>query len=128
MSLTRRKKGKAKSQNVQLIVPEKSTCIKKQQINYREYKGQTVTVFVNSGGAAGNGFTGVLLLQTDSYLKLLILPSAPPECSLGNACSGKRVNFLFCTLCPYNKTIGTIAEIPVEAVTAFVHNSISSNV
>ncbi|AEY66901.1 hypothetical protein [Clostridium sp. BNL1100] len=124
MSLTQRKRSKAKSEKVQIIVPEKSPCIKKQHINYREYEGQTVTVFVNSGGAAGNGFTGVLLLQTDAYLKLLILPSAPPECSLGNSCSGKRVNFLFCTICPYNQTIGTIAEIPLEAVTAFVHNSI----
>ncbi|EPR12918.1 hypothetical protein [Ruminiclostridium papyrosolvens] len=124
MSLIRRKKSKGKSENVQIIVPEKSPCIKKQHINYGEYEGQTVTVFVNSGGAAGNGFTGVLLLQTDSYLKLLILPSAPPQCSLGNACCGKDVNLLFCTLCPYNRTLGSVAEIPLEAVTAFVHNSI----
>ncbi len=124
MSLTRRKKSKAKSESAKIIVHEKSPCINKQHINYREYEGETVTVFVNSGGAAGKGFTGVLLLQTDSYLKLLILPSAPPECTLGNTCSGRKVNFLFCTLCPYNKTIGTIAEIPCEAVTAFVHNII----
>lgn len=124
MSLIPRKKRKGKSDNVQIIVPEKSTYIKKQHINYSEYEGQTVTVFVNSGGAAGNGFTGILLLQTDSYLKLLMLPSEPPQCSLGNSCCGKDVNLLFCTLCPYNLTLGSVAEIPLEAVTAFVHNSI----
>ncbi|WP_024833528.1 hypothetical protein [Ruminiclostridium josui] len=122
MRLIRKKKSKNKSANVKLTVPEKSLLIQKQHINYHEYEGQTVTVFVNSGGAAGNGFTGVLLLQTDSYLKLLILPSAPPQCSLGNACGSKNINYSFCTLCPYNQTIGTIAEIPLEAVTAFVHN------
>ncbi len=124
MSLTPRKKREVKSENVQIIASVKSPSINKQYIDYREYTGQTVTVFVNSGGVAGNGFTGVLLLQTDSYLKLLILPSAPPECSLENACSGKDINLLFCSLCPYNLKIGSIAEIPLEAVTAFVHNSI----
>lgn len=124
MSLIGRKRRKGKAENLQITAPEKSPSIKKQNINYSEYEGQTVTVFVNSGGGAGNGFTGVLLLQTDLYLKLLILPSAPPQCSLGNACCAKDVNLLFCTLCPYNQTIGAMAEIPLEAVTAFVHNSI----
>jgi hypothetical protein len=93
------------------------------KLNFQDYIGQTVTIYVNSGGMAGKGFTGVLMQKTETYARLLIIPAVPPACALGSSCSGRRVNPLFCTLCPYNRITGAIAEIPIAAITAFVHNA-----
>lgn len=125
MSLRRKKKNNIISEKTEVLMPEKATEKRPRHINFNDYVGQTVTVFVNSGGIAGKGFTGVLILHTETYIKLLVLPSVPPECSLGNTCSGKEVNPFFCCLCPYNRTLGAIAEIPIVAVVAFVHNAVN---
>lgn len=99
------------------------------ELNFREYIGQTVTVFVNAGGEVGKGFTGVLLDSTNTYIKLLMLPSMPPACSLGSACTCNPDNILFCGLCPFNKkaSTGSSAIIPISAIAAFVHNNINSS-
>jgi hypothetical protein len=97
-------------------------------MDFRQFTGQTVTVFVNAGGEVGKGFTGVLTGSTPTYIKLLMLPAMPPACPLGNACSSYG-NILFCGLCPFNKkaSVGSVAIIPVSNITAFVHNTLSSN-
>lgn len=97
-------------------------------MNFRQFTGQTVTVFVNAGGEVGKGFTGVLMGSTHTYIKLLLLPAMPPACSLGNSCSSYG-NILFCGLCPFNKkaAVGSVAVIPVSSISAFVHNNLSSN-
>ncbi len=99
------------------------------ELNFKQYIGQTVTVFVNAGGEVGKGFTGVLLGSTNTYIKLLILPSMPPACSLGNACTCNSDNILFCALCPFNKkaSAGSTAIIPIDAISAFIHNNFNSS-
>ncbi|HEY5585930.1 MAG TPA: hypothetical protein VIK78_15750 [Ruminiclostridium sp.] len=95
------------------------------KINFEQYIGQTVTVYVNAGGLVGNGFTGVLMGRSDTFIKLLVIPQGPPACSLGNACNSSNTgNVLFCLFCPFNKnvTLGTIAEISIMSIVAFVHN------
>ncbi len=96
------------------------------EMEFNRFIGQTVTVFVNAGGDAGKGFTGVLMEKTTSCIKLLILPSMPPACSLGNSCSSYQESPLFCALCPFNKkaSVGSIAVIPINNIIAFVHNTL----
>jgi len=50
------------------------------------YIGETVTVFVESGGISGAGFTGILLFVNEVYIELLISIALPPACSLNNPC------------------------------------------
>lgn len=56
-------------------------------LHISRYKGQTVTVFVSAGGAAGLGFTGILYFVNDAYIRLIINPGSVQACSLGNSCS-----------------------------------------
>jgi len=41
------------------------------------YIGETVTVFVESGGISGAGFTGILLFVNEVYIELLISIALP---------------------------------------------------
>lgn len=102
-------------------ISQKSLC----QMNFRKYIGQVVTVYVNAGGLVGGGFTGFLLEQTDTYIRLIIIPSLPPSCSLGNGCNGNIDNILLCLSCPHNNnaTLGAIAEISIDSIMAFVHSN-----
>lgn len=93
-------------------------------ITFDKYIGQTVTVYINAGGAAGNGFTGILISCGNKLIKLLVYPSSKPSCALGDSCQQNITNPFFCSFCPYaeNKYLGTMVEIPVEGIIAFVHN------
>ncbi len=106
-----------------MIPRENKKCI--QEINFKAFVGQTVTLYVNAGGDAGRGFTGVLLGQSSGVVRLLVLPKAAPLCTLGNACKGINDNIMFCLFCPYNKkvSLGSIAEISISSIVAFVHNN-----
>ncbi|HHW47225.1 MAG TPA: hypothetical protein GXX14_01225 [Clostridiaceae bacterium] len=55
------------------------------------YIGETVTIFTNSGGQSGAGFTGVILAVNNVFVRLLTRIGPPPGCSLGNACTGFHV-------------------------------------
>ena len=57
------------------------------------YIGQTVTIFTQSGGLSGNGFTGVLAGICDGCVKLITDIGAPPACPLGSSCCGGYPNF-----------------------------------
>ena len=50
--------------------------------------GQTVTVFTESGGLSGSGFTGVLAGICDGCIRLITDIGAPPTCPVGSACCG----------------------------------------
>lgn len=99
------------------------------EIKFLDYIGQTVTVYVNGGGAVGNGFTGVLMENNRTYIKLLVKPASPPVCALGDKCNARFENPYFCVSCPYAENQGynpgAIAEIPLNAIVAFVHNALS---
>ncbi|PYG85868.1 hypothetical protein LY28_03020 [Ruminiclostridium sufflavum DSM 19573] len=96
-----------------------------QGINFNNFIGRTVTIYVNCGGPAGSGFTGVLMGLNSTYVSLLVLPSTPPSCSLSSECSAARENTLICSSCPFNDNaaLGAVAEIAVSCIVAFCHNN-----
>lgn len=94
--------------------------------------GETVTIFTTSGGESGRGFTGVLTIVNPSFIRLVTQIGPGPGCALGNCCDGKmplrsvegaqlggqgRIN------CRGN-TLGSIVDIPVDRIAAFVHNTL----
>jgi len=50
--------------------------------------GQTVTIFTQSGGLSGSGFTGVLISADCECIRLLTDFGLPPACPIGSACVG----------------------------------------
>lgn len=92
---------------------------------FEEFIGNTVTIFVNCGGLAGSGFTGVIMGQAPTYIRLLILPATPPSCSLTKDCLARSNNTILCSTCPYNNnaSVGAVAEILISSIVAFVHNN-----
>ncbi|QNU67837.1 hypothetical protein EHE19_005125 [Ruminiclostridium herbifermentans] len=93
-------------------------------LDFEEFIGNTVTIFVNCGGAAGSGFTGVIIGKEPTYIRLLILPATPPSCSLTNDCLARNNNTILCSSCPHNNnaSVGVVAEILISSIVAFVHN------
>ena len=49
--------------------------------------GQTVTVFTESGGLSGSGFTGVLAGIGECTIKLITSIGAAPTCPIGSDCT-----------------------------------------
>lgn len=128
MRIFRKKSKHNKSNNFNMNAYPIENAAKKEicRIKFEEYIGHTVTVFVNAGGYSGKGFTGVLLSAADTYLRLLIIPGKPPDCSLGNACNSRDTGQMFCALCPFNRNAvtGSMAVIPISGIAAFVHNAV----
>jgi len=93
-------------------------------LKFEQYIGHTVTLYINAGGMAGNGFTGVLMGCTATIVKLLILPEVSPSCSIGEKCKNTANNAMLCMSCPFNRNavLSSMAEITISSVTAFVHN------
>ncbi len=115
-----------------------------------KYIGKTVTVFVDAGGPAGLGFTGILSDVDSNSLKLVVNAGPPPACPLKNmSCikyNGPFYGFLNLYYGPYINTkhhyffhapqdginmpyagkplthTGSAAYILTSSVTAFVHN------
>jgi len=52
------------------------------------YIGQTITIFTQSGGLSGSGFTGVLISVDCNCIRLLTSFGLPPSCPIGSACTG----------------------------------------
>jgi hypothetical protein len=73
--------------------------------NLERYLGQTVTVFIVSGGESGSGFTGVLLGVEIDHIRILTNPVSGPGTYEGIS-------------------LGSIANIPIDKIAAFVHNAI----
>ncbi len=55
----------------------------------RRYIGQTVTIFTESGGLSGSGFTGVLAHVGECTVKLISRIGAAPACPVGSTCGGE---------------------------------------
>ena len=51
--------------------------------------GQTITIFTESGGLSGSGFTGVLISVDCNCIRLLTAIGLPPACPVGSACGGE---------------------------------------
>jgi hypothetical protein len=69
------------------------------------YIGQTITIFTVSGGQSGSGFTGVLLGVEKDHIRILTGIASGPG--------------------TYDDiSLGSITNIPIDKIAAFVHNTI----
>ena len=87
--------------------------------------GRVVTVFTQSGGLSGSGFTGLLASANRDFIKLITnLPSAPPNPFgvrgvrgvdfFNNDFDSRRRCSMF----------GTVVVIPVNKIVSYVFNEI----
>jgi hypothetical protein len=102
--------------------------------------GQTVTIFTTSGGQSGRGFTGVLASVNPNFVRLVTQIGSAPGCALGNCCDDRHHRDCECDRdrrgdrdrdrdrfdCRGN-TLGSIVDIPVDRIAAFVHNAVGSD-
>lgn len=102
--------------------------------NLARHIGQTVTIFTTSGGESGDGFTGVLVAVNNNFVRLITQIGPAPGCALGNCCderrfrengsdergTGRRID------CSGRRGLGSIVDIPVSRIAAFVHNAVGS--
>lgn len=104
---------------------------------FNRYLGETVTIYTESGGESGLGFTGVLLELNKDYIRLLTQVGPVPACSLGscctfikddngefNSCNNAEDNTIIDSSCIVNNTLGSITNIPICKIVAFVHNAV----
>ena len=89
-----------------------------------KYIGQTITIFIVSGGQAGSGFTGVLLDVKRDYIKVLSQIASGPDCSLGNCCETSKKDGTNILKDDFGVSLGAITDIPLDKIAAFVHNTI----
>jgi hypothetical protein len=90
------------------------------------FVGETVTIYTTSGGAAGCGITGVVLMVNACFLRLVTCIGPAPCCSLGSAC-----NTCGCPCfngCRSSRgvvnTVGSVCDIPIERIASFCHNAV----
>ncbi len=86
--------------------------------HFSKYIGQTVTIFVTTGGDGGLGFAGVILSVNRCFLRLITRVGSAPEYPIGNGCSF-YVKDHYKTVC---NNLGTITDIPIDKIVAFTHN------
>ena len=93
--------------------------------SFEDNIGRIVTIFTESGGASGSGFTGLLVHADCRFIKLITcLPSAPP-CPFGmNEFSRRRRGRGFDDCCCRDARFGTAIVIPVDQIVAFVFNEV----
>lgn len=97
------------------------------------YIGETVTIYTTSGGESGLGFTGVILSINPTYVRLITQIGSAPSCALGNCCLVKEIRSkkdaeemqdstegFDCS----GRTVGSVTDIPIEKIVAFVHNAV----
>ncbi|WP_064505509.1 hypothetical protein [Defluviitalea phaphyphila] len=91
-----------------------------------KFIGETITIFTNSGGQSGSGFTGVLIGVNPYFVTLVTGQGPAPYCPLGNACGGYS-NWKGYNNCGnYHEiyTTGSITHIPVYMIASFSHNTV----
>ncbi len=80
--------------------------------------GRIVTVFTNSGGCSGNGFTGLLVDANRHFIKLVTsLPTAPR-----NPFGLSPANFFNDRSC--GRRLGTACIIPINQIVCFSFNEV----
>jgi hypothetical protein len=99
-----------------------------------QHIGQTVTIFTTSGGQSGRGFTGVLASVNPNFVRLVTQIGSAPGCALGSCCDDRH-HHRDCDCerdrdrdrfdCRGNN-LGSIVDIPVDRIAAFVHNAVGS--
>jgi hypothetical protein len=94
--------------------------------------GRVVTIFTQSGGLSGSGFTGLLVSANRDFIKLISnLPSAPrfPFRNVRNrSCCGRDRDDFVGSDFDFNRhgcnVFGTVVVIPVNKIVSFVFNEI----
>ena len=82
----------------------------------RENTGKVVRVFVESGGCAGEGFTGLVAAVHGGILKLITtLPSAPPSPFTCRGCCNNEHSL--CRRLPFTH-FGSAVVIPICKITS----------
>lgn len=110
----------------------------------KRFIGQTVTIFTESGGLSGCGFTGVLVSVDDCFVRLITRVGGAPSCPVGSDCgcdygNGCNDNYGWGYGgygygggyggkgkgdCGYYNPLGSITVIPLQSIASFVHNAI----
>ena len=106
------------------------------------YVGQTVTIFTESGGLSGAGFTGILACVDGRVVRLITSIGAPPACPVGSSClggdfftpMGNNFGGGFGGGCcgggggggaPFiGNWLGSVCEIPLNQIVCFTHSAI----
>ncbi|MCM8710671.1 hypothetical protein M2651_06475 [Clostridium sp. SYSU_GA19001] len=95
--------------------------------------GQTVTIYTTSGGDSGRGFTGVLASVNCNFVRLITQIGPAPACALGSCCDkhqgcghGGNTTLPSGIRCDADRGFGSIVDIPVDRIAAFVHNAVGS--
>ncbi|WP_368490334.1 hypothetical protein [Clostridium sp. BJN0013] len=104
-----------------------STCSLENHL--AKFIGKTITICTTGGGKYGS-FTGILLYSNNGYIRLITRAGAAPDCLPGNNCmppftsrdsySNMTENFDKNNI----NNSGCIIDIPICAITSFIHNSI----
>ncbi len=94
-----------------------------------KYIGQTVTIFTQSGGTSGCGFTGVVIGVNECFVRLITQIGPAPGCALGNACGGSNMsNGIGCgnemMMGAPIATVGSVTDIPLSSIVSFVHPAV----
>ena len=113
--------------------------------NLCRFVGETVTIFTESGGPSGCGFTGVVLAVNCNFIRLVTQQGTAPACPIGSACCpefddgptgvggvGAGIGFGGGMGCPPKPpcpkppafTVGSVCDIPIDKIVAFCHNAI----
>lgn len=99
--------------------------------------GQTVTIFTTSGGESGRGFTGVLASVNCNFVRLITQIGPAPGCALGNCCDpchcdhghghhgDNNLGGQGRASCRVDN-LGSIVDIPIDRIAAFVQNAVGS--
>ena len=100
------------------------------------YIGRTVTVFTESGGISGSGFTGVLVHVGETVKKLITDIGAAPACSLGSSCTSSYAECYGgygyggygagygANAYRGSSLLGSIADIPINKIVSFTHDAL----
>jgi hypothetical protein len=93
------------------------------------FVGRTVTVFTESGGLSGSGFTGILASIDCNSLRLITQVGAAPSCAIGSSCSNGLLdncnNYKNCSNGYYhNNWLGSVTVIPLCKIVSFTHNAV----
>lgn len=83
-----------------------------------KHLGRVVTIFTNSGGISGCGFTGVLLSVNKEIVRILVCIGQAPTFFINSKCSRDSINF------NGENPLGAITIIPICHIVAFTHNAI----
>lgn len=83
---------------------------------YNDYIGETVTIFTQSGGCSGQGFTGVLISCNSCFVRLLTSFGSAPDNVFGKCSNGGGCNSKF--------RAGSVVDIPTDKIVCCARNAL----